>query len=111
MILELRKMEMEGQFIIHLIWIAGKRMIAQGSDGLSRGDFSSGVMNCSISWINFRWTKLRWSANLNCTTSCYPAFQETIGNSPLQKIGSTKCSNTRMQNGSGPPRQPWQKRQ
>jgi hypothetical protein len=45
MILELRKMEMEGQFIIHSIWIAGKRMIAQGSDGLSRGDFSSGVMN------------------------------------------------------------------
>jgi hypothetical protein len=46
MILELRKMEMEGQFIIHFIWIAGKRMkIAQGSDGLSRGDFSSGVMN------------------------------------------------------------------
>ena len=45
MILELRKMEMEGQFIIHFIWISGKRMIAQGSDGLSRGDFSSGVMN------------------------------------------------------------------
>jgi hypothetical protein len=45
MILELRKMEMEGQFIIHFIWIAGKSMIAQGSDGLSRGDFSSGVMN------------------------------------------------------------------
>jgi hypothetical protein len=45
MILELRKMEMESQFIIHSIWIAGKRMIAQGSNGLSRGDFSSGVMN------------------------------------------------------------------
>jgi hypothetical protein len=45
MILEFRKMEMEGQFIIHFIWIAGKRMIAQGCNGLSRGDFSSGVMN------------------------------------------------------------------
>jgi hypothetical protein len=45
MILELSKMGIEGQFIIHFIWIAGKRMIAQGSDGLSRGDFSSGVMN------------------------------------------------------------------
>jgi len=45
MVLELRKMEMEGQFIIHFIWISGDRMIAQGSDGLSRGDFSSGVMN------------------------------------------------------------------
>jgi hypothetical protein len=45
MILELRKMEMSGQFIIHFIWIAGKRIIAQGSDRLSRGDFSSGVMS------------------------------------------------------------------
>jgi hypothetical protein len=43
MILELRKMEMSGQFIIHFIWISGKRMIAQGSDGLSIGDFSSGL--------------------------------------------------------------------
>jgi hypothetical protein len=45
MILELRKMEMLGQSIIHFIWISGKRMITQGSDGLSRGDFSSGVMS------------------------------------------------------------------
>jgi hypothetical protein len=45
MILELRKMEMSGQFIIHFFWILGKRMIAKGSDSLSRGDFSSGVMS------------------------------------------------------------------
>jgi hypothetical protein len=45
MVLELRKMKMSGQFIIHFIWISGKRMISQGSDGLSRGDFSSGVMS------------------------------------------------------------------
>jgi hypothetical protein len=45
MIRELMIMEMPGQFIIHFIWISGKRMIAQGSDGLSRGDFSSGVMS------------------------------------------------------------------
>jgi hypothetical protein len=45
MVLELRKMEMSGQFIIHFIWISGKQMISQGSDGLSRGDFSSGVMS------------------------------------------------------------------
>jgi len=44
LILGLRKMEMEGELIIHFVWIAGKRMIAQGSDGLSRGEVSSGVM-------------------------------------------------------------------
>jgi len=44
MVLELRKLEMEGALILHYVWIAGVRMIAQGTDGLSRGDFTSGVM-------------------------------------------------------------------
>ena len=35
---------MRGDLIVHVIWIAGKRMIVQGSDGLSRGDNLSGVM-------------------------------------------------------------------
>jgi hypothetical protein len=45
LIFGLRKMEMEGDLIIHFVWIAGKRMIAQGTDGLSRGELSSGVMS------------------------------------------------------------------
>ena len=44
MVLDLRKMEMVGDIIVHFVWISGKRMIHQGTDGLSRGDFSSGVM-------------------------------------------------------------------
>ena len=44
LIVKLRKLEMEGQLIITFTWLSGKRMIAQGTDGLSRGDFSSGVM-------------------------------------------------------------------
>ena len=43
MVLDLRKMEMIGDIIVHFVWISGKRMIRQGTDGLSRGDFSSGV--------------------------------------------------------------------
>ena len=35
---------MQNQLIIHFVWISGKRMIKQGTDGLSRGDFASGVM-------------------------------------------------------------------
>ena len=35
---------MEGQIFVHVIWIAGKRMIAQGTDSVSRGDLCSGVM-------------------------------------------------------------------
>jgi len=45
MVLDLRNMEMVGDIIIHFVWISGKRMIRQGTDGLSRGAFSSGVMS------------------------------------------------------------------
>ena len=44
MILELRKMELDGDLIIHFIWISGKRMIAKSKDGVSQADLSSEVM-------------------------------------------------------------------
>ena len=36
---------MNSDLIIHFIWISGKRMIAQGTDVLSREDLSSGMMS------------------------------------------------------------------
>jgi hypothetical protein len=39
-----RKAEMAHSLHVHVIWIAGTRMISQGTDGLSRGDLTSGVM-------------------------------------------------------------------
>ena len=44
MIVELRKLEMDSGLIVHFLWISGKRMIEQGTDGLSRGEFASGIM-------------------------------------------------------------------
>jgi len=44
LVLELRKLEMMGTFKLHLIHVAGTRMIESGIDGLSRGDFNTGVM-------------------------------------------------------------------
>lgn len=44
LILELREMEMEHEMKIHFVHVSGKRMIAQGTDGLSRGQFTEGVM-------------------------------------------------------------------
>lgn len=35
---------MDGALLIHLIWVAETRMIAQGTEGVSRGDFGNGVM-------------------------------------------------------------------
>jgi hypothetical protein len=45
LILRLRALEMYGDLIIHLVWIAGMQMIEQGTDGISRGDLVTGVMS------------------------------------------------------------------
>ncbi len=44
LVLRLRKLEMRTGMILHIIHVSGRRMIATGVDGLSRGDHSSGVM-------------------------------------------------------------------
>jgi hypothetical protein len=44
LVLRLRQLEMHGGWKLHVIHIAGKRMIQQGTDGLSRGDMMSGGM-------------------------------------------------------------------
>ena len=40
----IRKAEMAYSLQVQVVWIAGTRMISQGTDGLSRGDLTSGVM-------------------------------------------------------------------
>jgi hypothetical protein len=42
--LRLRKLEMKGDLILHMLHCAGTRMEAEGADGSSRGDHSTGVM-------------------------------------------------------------------
>jgi hypothetical protein len=44
LVMRLRKLEMEGKVVVHVIWCAGTRMKDQGTDGLSRGDLTGGVM-------------------------------------------------------------------
>ena len=44
LVLRLRKLQMTGGLTVHVIHVAGKRMIAQGTDGLSRGITTAGVM-------------------------------------------------------------------
>jgi len=45
LVVRLRALEMKGAIFPRVVWIAGERMIAQGTDGLSRGDQTCGVMN------------------------------------------------------------------
>ena len=44
LVLELRELEMRARCKVHIIHVAGTRMIDQGTDGLSRGNFTEGSM-------------------------------------------------------------------
>ena len=44
LVLRLHKLEMTAGLVLHAIHCAGTRMVAQGTDGLSRGDLLEGVM-------------------------------------------------------------------
>jgi hypothetical protein len=44
LILRLQHLEIKGELFIHLIWVAGTRMIKQGMDGVSQGNLVNGVM-------------------------------------------------------------------
>ena len=44
LMLRLRKLEMDASLILHVVHVAGTRMIAEGGDGGSRGDLTQGVM-------------------------------------------------------------------
>ena len=83
LVLRARKLEMNGNVFLRVVWVAGTRMIDQGTDGLSRGDLLTGVMagdsmlfhvplhlssedRCSgaIDWLlkytaGLQWTKLK----------------------------------------------------
>ena len=45
LILRLRRLEFQQGMKLHIIHCAGTRMIAQGTDGISRGDLTEGVMS------------------------------------------------------------------
>jgi pectin methylesterase-like acyl-CoA thioesterase len=52
LIVVLCKLQMQYDFVLHVVWIAGTRMIKQGTDGLSRwddnGQATSGVALCGV---------------------------------------------------------------
>ena len=60
LILRLHKVEMEHGFVLFLVHVAGKRMIAQGTDGLSRGLLLEGVLSGKdmLSYIDLAKTAL-----------------------------------------------------
>jgi hypothetical protein len=48
LIVMLYTLQIDFDFILHVIWIAGTRMIQQGTNGLSRGE-ENGIAMCGLS--------------------------------------------------------------
>ena len=66
LIVRLKRLEVEHCCLIHFVHIAGTRMITQGTDGLSRGDFNTGVMRGEgmLSFIPLHLSPLEREENL-----------------------------------------------
>jgi len=66
LVLRLRQLEMKTGARIFLVHVAGTRMIAQGGDGLSRGDQNTGVMagRDMLSYIPLHLSAVDWSPQL-----------------------------------------------
>jgi hypothetical protein len=60
----LRKLEMDGELFIQVVWVAGTRMMRQRTEGLSRGDLFNGILAGKnyldyIHWIRAHWSNSR----------------------------------------------------
>lgn len=66
LILLLRQAEMRADLKLHLVHIAGTRMIAQGTDGLSRGMLCEGVMagHDMLDYVDIARMALSWHPEL-----------------------------------------------
>ena len=62
----LRLLEMSGAIYLHFVWVAGTRMIEQGTDGLSRGDMINGTMagEMFLSFVPISDSAFDWSPEL-----------------------------------------------
>ncbi|KAL7575644.1 hypothetical protein ACA910_011468 [Epithemia clementina (nom. ined.)] len=59
LVLKLKVLEMAGNIFLNLVWVAGTQMIAQGTDGLSRGALLNGVLS-GLDMLQF--VPLNWTA-------------------------------------------------
>ena len=90
LILRLRKIELEGNMKLHVIHVAGTRMIISGVDALSRGETSKGVMEGKniLSFFPFHESATSRSASLlGWINSWWPG-----GHSKRGKMGLTHLS-------------------
>lgn len=66
LVLRLRRLEMVGELVLHVVHVAGTRMIEEGADGGSRGDLNQGVMagHSVLEYVPLHKTALEEEPNL-----------------------------------------------
>jgi len=82
LILRLRQLDMQGDIKLQVLHVAGTRMIAQGTDGLSRGELSEGVMagRPMLSYIPLHLSALHRSAGIK------EWIREWVGSTQIQPL-------------------------
>jgi len=82
LVLRLQKLELMGSLKLHIIHTAGHRMVAQGTDGLSRGNYTSGVMagDHMLSFVPLHQTALERAPSL------LSWIQEWVPHLPLEPL-------------------------
>jgi hypothetical protein len=106
LVVHLRKLQMEGQLFINFVWISGNRMINQGTDSLSRGDLTSGVMrgDAFLKRIPLN-ESVGERHDLFCPGS-RKHYREKNGGNWGPRIGSTRRSKKNKESSFGRLRQP-----
>ena len=66
LVLQLRKVQMDGKISMHMIHISGTWMIEEGTDGLSHGSLAEGVMGGAeiLSYAPLHLSAMEWSSSL-----------------------------------------------
>ena len=78
LVLQLRKIEMSGDIIFHIVHVSGKRMIKSGIDGLSRGDTNEGITagHALFSYVDLHRLAIARSPDIvDCFQSWWPVSE------------------------------------
>ena len=53
LVLRLRKLQLKSNFKLHVVHVAGTRMVEQGTDGLSRGMIYEGLLGARFNFLRY----------------------------------------------------------
>ena len=95
-VLRLRKLQLKANFKIHVVHVAGTRMIEQGTDGLSRGMVYEGLLGARYNFLNYlplnKSSISRSPKVLDWIRSWAPFYSEVLEPEGWFELGHDICS-------------------